>query len=48
MKKVKYQKSIGNTDQSTEQLLHTESKANFLAHETDSYDGVSDQSTKNK
>lgn len=48
MKNVKHQKSIGNIDQSMEQLLHKESKENFLPHRTGKYDGVSDQSTKKK
>lgn len=41
-------KSIGITAQSTAQLLHKESKENFLAHKTGKYDRVSDQSTKKK
>lgn len=48
MKNVKHQKRIGNIDQTMEQLLHKESKENFLPHRTGKYDQVSDQSTKKK
>lgn len=48
MKNIKHQKSTGNIDQSMEQLLHKESKENFLAHKTGKYDRVSDRSKKKK
>lgn len=48
MKNIKDQKDIGNINQNMEQFLHKESKKIFLAHKTDKYDGVPDQSTKKK